>query len=108
MATFYVLPPRECLEHAVAEFLARLVPGLPAPAVALDDLLARLSASYPDTYFVHREELPSADPVAELVDGLGAEPGDAVVEVISAAGHRPPAVRHWQIPRAVPAGGSVR
>jgi hypothetical protein len=108
MATFYVLPPRECLEHAVADFLERLVPGLPAPPSMYEDLLARLAAANPDTFILHREDLPGTDPAVELVDGFGAEPGDAVAEVGLAAGNRPPAVRRWQIPQAVPVSGSGR
>src|SRR5204862_216109 len=32
MATFYLLPPRACLEQSLGELLVRLLPGLPAPA----------------------------------------------------------------------------
>ncbi len=105
MATFYVLPPRECLEQAVAAFLDRLAPGLPAPATACDDLLAGLAAAHPGTYLLHREDLPGGDPAADLIDGFGAEPGDEVVEVGLSVGGRVPPVRRWAVPGAVFAGG---
>ena len=104
MSTFYVLPPRECLEHAAAEFLARLIPGLPAEDGLCERLLGTLTADR-DLYIVHREELSGhADPADELADVFGAEPGDRVVEVGPAVGSRPAPVRVWTMPGAVPVG----
>src|SRR4051794_34304135 len=80
MATFYLLPPRACLDDALAGFLGRLLPGLPVPADAWDRLADRVSR--PGVYFVPRDDLPDGEPVAEsLAAGFGAEPGDRVVEV---------------------------
>ena len=85
MATFYLLPPRACLEQSLGELLGRLLPGLPAPADAWDIVTARLaeSADWPaDVYLVPRDDLPDGEPVAEaLASAFGAEPGDRVVEV---------------------------
>jgi hypothetical protein len=78
MATFYLLPPRACLDDAVAGFLGRLLPGVPAPGW---DCLAQ-SVAAPGVFLVTRDELPDGEPVAEaLATGFGAEPGDRVVEV---------------------------
>ncbi|QDU20388.1 hypothetical protein [Urbifossiella limnaea] len=78
MATFYILPPRACLDDAVAAFLGKLLPGLPAPSWdRLADGLGR-----PGVYFVPRDELPDGESLAEaLAGGFGAEFGDRVVEV---------------------------
>lgn len=103
MATFYVLPPRECLELAVAEFVARLLPGVPATA-AIDHLgsLLRQEAEPVDAYFVHREDLTGAAVDQELTDGFGAEAGDRVVEFGLASTGRTAAVRSWVVASAVP------
>jgi hypothetical protein len=103
MATFYVLPPRECLERLAAEFVARVLPGLSAPPSLWEAILAEVTAGRP-VYAVHREDLPGGPDLAgELADGFGAEPGDVVVEV----GLGPGRVRRWEVPTAVsepPAG----
>jgi hypothetical protein len=95
MATFYLLPPRACLEQAVSELFNKLLPGLPLPADAWDALTHELgaTASWPaDAFFVPRDELPEGEPGAALVECYGAEPGDRVVEVSLA---RP--VRTWVV-----------
>ena len=94
MATFYLLPPRACLEQSLGELLGRLLPGLPAPSDAWDALTARLAESWPaDVYHVPRDDLPDGEPVAEaLASAFGAEPGDQVVEV--GAGR---AARVWEV-----------
>ncbi len=103
MATFYVLPPRECLEQAAADFLARVLPGVPAPPTAWEDLLALLTQTLRGTFFVHREDLPAGGELADdLVAGFGAEPGDEVVEVGLATAAAPARVRRWAVPAAVP------
>ena len=97
MSTFFVLPPRECLEHAVAEFVARLLPGLTAPPAVADALLAALEFEAnrdDDTYFIHREELAgTGDTAADLATGFGAEAGDRVVDIGFTGNHRPATAR---------------
>lgn len=93
MATFYLLPPRSCLEQSVCELFNKLLPGLPLPTDSWDSLTRELAsaACWPaDTFFVPRDELPEGEPGAALVECYGAEPGDRVVEVSLA---RP--VRSW-------------
>ncbi len=102
MSTFYVLPPRECLEQAVADFLGRILPGLTVPETLAEELLARMAESTPDLFLLHREDLPGGPLVGDLVESFGAEPGDRVVEVPLAIGNRPTAVRSWVVPTAVP------
>jgi hypothetical protein len=85
MATFYLLPPRACLDDALAGFLGKLLPGLPAPTGAWDRLAQ--SAAPAGVYLVTRDELPDGEPVAEaLAAGFGAEAGDRVVEVPAGGG----------------------
>jgi hypothetical protein len=98
MATFYVLPPRDCLESAVSELFCKLLPGLPLPADAWDTLtchLAHVSEWGNDVYFVPRDELPEGDLSSALSDAYGAEPGDRVVEVSLSR-----APRSWLVSRA--------
>jgi hypothetical protein len=102
MSTFYVLPPRECLEQTASEFVARVLPGVPAPATLWEDLLGHLVSASPDTFFIHREDLPAEGDAADgLTAGFGAEPGDTVVEVGLANGSAPARVRRWTVPTAV-------
>jgi len=85
MATFYLLPPRACLEQALGEVLARLLPGLPLPAESWDAITDRLgsAAHWPDDVFlVPRDDLPEGEPPGgALAAAFGAEPGDRIVEV---------------------------
>lgn len=85
MATFFVLPPRDCLDRAVTDLLTKLLPGLPLPADAWDAVTDRLAdaASWPaDLFLVPRDDLPDGEPVHDaLSTNYGAEPGDRVVEV---------------------------
>lgn len=97
MATFYVLPPRECLEQSAADFLHRLVPGLAPPADLLDGMLDVLANAHPDTFFVHREELPADDHAGGLRDAFGADPTDVVYDVSLAVGGAAPRVRRWAV-----------
>jgi hypothetical protein len=106
MATFYLLPPRACLEQAVGDLFGKLLPGLPLPADAWDALAQHLAAvtGWPaDAFLVPRDELPEGDAGAALAAGYGAEPGDRVVEVGLA---RP--ARVWAIPTDVPSTASAR
>lgn len=102
MATFYVLPPRECLEQATTEFVNRMLPGLAVPPTVWDSLLAAVVATRPGVFPVHREDLPGGDVAADLCDGFGAEPGDDVVEVGLAVGLAGPRVQRWTLTSAVP------
>ena len=84
MATFYLLPPRACLEQAVGELFGKLLPGLPLPADAWDVLAQQLAAcaNWPaDVFLVPRDELPEGNPGEALAEGYGAEAGDRVVDV---------------------------
>ena len=96
MATFYVLSPRECLEHALTDFLARILPGRPAPP--WDDFLA-LVATRPDVFILHREDLPGdGDIHTDLASCFGAEPGDVVLEIGLATATTEPRVRRSVVP----------
>lgn len=101
MATFYVIPPRECLEQAVADFLARVLPGLPAEPAVTEALLSAVEFEANrdhDVYLVHREDLPGGrDVVTDLVSGFGAEPGDKVVEVGATVAGRVAQVRRCTV-----------
>ncbi len=83
MATFYVLPPRACLDDAVSALLARLLPGVAPPADAWERLAESVAAALPpDVYIVPRDDLPDGVAVgAALADGFGADEFDRVVEV---------------------------
>jgi hypothetical protein len=109
MATFLVLPPRELLEHALADFFARTFPGVPIPNDLPTRVLSQVAAERPDTFIVHREDLPeSADVGAELCTAFGAEPGDRVVEIGPPRNGVPAPVREWQVVRPVSEGASAR
>ena len=81
MAVFYVLPPRERLEHEITTFWERILPGLAAPPRLGDWFLERIERSHPTALFLHREDLPGGELVGDLVEYFGATPGDEVVEV---------------------------
>ncbi len=101
MATFFVIPPRECLEQAVAEFIARILPGLPAEPAVTDTLLAAVEFEANragDVYLIHREDLPGTrDVVNDLIDAFGAERGDSVVEIGNSSAGRMASVRKCQV-----------
>ena len=105
MATFFLIPPRECLEQAVAEFLARVLPGVPVEHTVAEAVLAAVEFEANrtgDVFLIHREDLPGGrDVVRDLVAGFGAEPGDAVVEIGTPAGGRVAPVRRCTIRTAV-------
>ncbi len=84
MATFYLLPPRACLEQAVGDLCARLLPGLPVPADVWESVVQHLAhvGGWPaDVFLVPRDELPEGDTAAALSECYGADPGDCVIDV---------------------------
>lgn len=105
MATFYLLPPRACLERAVAELFGKLLPGLPLPADAWDGIVQHLAVAggWPDVFLVPKDELSESEPASALADGYGAEAGDRVVDVSLA---RP--ARTWLVPADIPRSGVAR
>jgi hypothetical protein len=106
MATFYLLPPRACLEQAVSELFGKLLPGLPLPADAWDAMAEHFGAIggwADDVFLVPRDELPEGDPGEALAGCYGAEPGDRVVEVSLA---RP--ARAWALPAGVSGATAAR
>jgi hypothetical protein len=90
MATFYLLPPRSCLDQAIGDVLAGLLPGLPIPAETWETVANEIAsaAGWPDDVFlIPRDDLPEGEPVCEaLAAAFGAEEGDQVVEVSLARG----------------------
>lgn len=102
MATFYLLPPRACLEQALGEFLERLLPGLPLPVDSWDVVTDRVgsAAHWPvDVFLVPRDDLPEGEPLGEaLAAAFGAESGDRVVEIHLARG--PASSRTWVLAQA--------
>lgn len=105
MTTFYILPPREHIEHAVAEFLNRLLPGVPAqPKLTrrFPDLIAAAHPRPEELFFIHREDMPGLGDVTEdLTRCFGAEEGDEVVEIGPSSGLNPARVQRWTIDRVV-------
>jgi len=99
MAIFYLLPPRPLLNQRFKQFAHLLLPGLHASAtVDFVSLLHELAGSQPDTYLVHREDLPlDEDPVQALVDGFGAEPGDDILEIRIGSLPSDTSVRRWSV-----------
>jgi len=98
MATFYLLPPRMCLEQALSDLFGKLLPGLPLPADAWDALASHLAATarWPgDVFLVPRDELPEGEVSSALADAFGAEPGDRVIDTSLARG-----ARVWTVPPA--------
>lgn len=85
MATFYVLPPRSCLEDSLAGLMGKLLPGLPLPVDSWDavlDRLAELGAWPADVFFIPRDDLAPGDSMADsLMQDFGAEPGDRIIDV---------------------------
>lgn len=112
MATFYVLPPRACLDEILADVLGRLLPGLPLPAEGWDLLLLHLAANSgwsKDLYLIPRDELPEGERTADsLRTHFGAEAGDRVVEVplprMTLNG--PVSVRSWTVEAVAVSAGS--
>ena len=91
MATFYVLPPRACLEEQLATMLKSLLPGLPVPVDSWDVVAECFAAAgrWPaDVYLVTRDEIPFGESTSDALEAyFGAEAGDRVIEV-SASGSK--------------------
>jgi hypothetical protein len=102
VATFLVLPPRELLEHAVSEFVHRVLPSLPAPMGLTDVFLAHVVGGLGhQTYVVHREELPDGGNLHQtLCEAFGAEPGDHVIEIGPPRTMTPTTINRSRIPEA--------
>lgn len=105
MATFYLLPPRACLEQAVGELFGKLLPGLALPTDMWDALVQHLARTgrWSEVFLVPRDELPEGDSGAALAEGYGAEPGDRVVEVSLAR-----APRVWAVRTDIPSPATAR
>jgi len=106
MATFYLLPPRSCLEAAVADLFGKLLPGLPLPADVWDAVVQHFAGvgEWPtDVFFIPKDELSDGDPTAALAEGYGAEAGDRVVSVSLT---QPP--RAWSVPADVSSTAAAR
>jgi hypothetical protein len=100
MATFYVLPPRPLVASVLTKPLQDLLPGYPGIDALRAELLEALATSlsgHPDVYLVHREELPDEELCRALPAGLGAEPGDTVIEVSLLRAPDQWTARQWQI-----------
>ena len=112
MATFYVIPPRECLEQSVVEFLGRVLPGVPSSPAVVEAFLGALEFEAnrnEDTFFIHREDLAGFDdPVRELIDTFGAESGDRIVEIGAAPASRAATVRRCTVRDRVSEKPAVR
>ena len=77
MATFYLLPPRACLEQAASDLFGKFLPGLPLPVDAWDIITSQLAstANWSDVFFVPRDELPEGDAAEALAEGLRGRTG---------------------------------
>ena len=112
MATFFVIPPRECLEQSLVGFLGRVLPGVPSSPAVVEALLGALELEAnraDDTYFIHREDLAGFDdPVRELIESFGAESGDRIVEIGAAPASRAATVRRCTVRERVSEKPAVR
>lgn len=112
MATFYVIPPRECLEQALVEFLGRVLPGVPTSPAVVEAFLGALELEAnraEDVFFIHREDLGGFDdPVRELIEAFGAEPGDQVIEIGATVSSRPATLRRCTVRERVSEMPAVR
>jgi hypothetical protein len=80
MATFYLLPSRQQLGRAFADFLHSWFPQLPLKADDLADQLETLLAAA-EAYLVFREEIPEGEDIRTLLFELfGAETWDQIYE----------------------------
>ena len=98
MARFLILPAREIIEHSVAEFIGRLLPGHAVPAGLWERIVRDVTEN--QAFVLHREELmEEGDVIDSLVQGFGAEPGDDVTEIEPIRANREGRSKTWQIPQ---------
>jgi hypothetical protein len=85
MSHFYILPPREIVEHHLSQFTQRWLPGVPCPPDVWQKLviaLVGIPCETSEAFVIHREDLPQVgDTIQDLVECYGAEGGDWVHEV---------------------------
>jgi hypothetical protein len=104
MARFLILPAREIIEHSVAEFIGRLLPGHSVPAGMWErivrDVTENQASSGNEPIVLHREDLlEEGDLIDSLVQGFGAEPGDEVTEIEAIRANREGRSKTWHIPQ---------
>ena len=105
MARFLILPAREIMEHSVAEFVGRLLPGHPVPAGLWERIVRDVTENQAGDgreppFVLHREDLmEEGDVIDLLVQGFGAEPGDAVTEIEAIRANREGRSKTWQVPQ---------
>lgn len=98
MATFYLLPPRESWEQAVALFFQRHFPGMNFDPSLAEQWLETIQACQTgEVYLIHREDLAGTDTATELVQGFGAGNGDRVIEIGLPAPNQTAKSVSWQI-----------
>lgn len=112
MATFLVLPPREVFEYSVNDFLGKVMPGFPIPdgmweRIVRDMTAGRDTSDSNPLFVLHREDLSDEDVAESLVNGFGAERGDAVLEIDSPRQAGPGRSRTWRI-QNVPISATAR
>lgn len=112
MATFFVIPPRECLEQAIVEFVGRVLPSVPTSPAVLEAFLGALELEanrQEDVFFIHREDLGGFDdPVRELIEAFGAETGDKVIEIGATVSSRAATLRRCTVRERVSEKPAVR
>lgn len=105
MAKFFILPPREQLEHYFGQFVGNFLQDTVLPIGLFDRVFSELVEAQnlngnTETFVFHREELlKEADqPLNDaLIDCCGAEEGDEVCEIEWNRIQLPSQARHWHI-----------
>jgi hypothetical protein len=102
MALFLLLPPRPLLNQRFRQLVSQVLAEFPlAHCADFVALLHESARAHPDTYLVHREDLPyDEDPVQALVDGFGAEEGDEILEIRLGSTSSETSLRRWSVGRA--------
>jgi hypothetical protein len=102
MALFLLLPPRPLLNQRFRQLASHVLADFPlAQAADFVALLHESARAHPETYLVHREDLPyDEDPVQALVDGFGAEAGDEILEIRLGSTSSETSLRRWSVGRA--------
>lgn len=105
MARFLILPAREIIEHSVAEFIGKLLPGHAVPSGLWERIVRDVTENQAgdggeSPFILHREELmEEGDLIDSLVQGFGAEPGDEVTEIEAIRANREGRSKTWRIPQ---------